>query len=236
MHYSPFYIQVVPVPTSGRKGDWMRALIIRTIIGALVGFLIGLICEKTMPVILAKRKRTMYQSDNEKRFLLGVMSACGAVIGFRIPQFGMLVYIFLLLGISEMIAVIDWHERIIPNELWQAVIILKIIFSIPTMFGVPGFPQLNIVESLIGFVACFIIFTLPGIFKKNVGAGDVKLAAAIGFGLGMWGALYAIVFMGLMILGYSSIQKKAPLLKMLESMIPMGPFIVSGMMGVLLFI
>ena len=88
----------------------------------------------------------------------------------------------------------------------------------------------KMVQALLGMLACFLVFSFPGILGKNVGAGDVKLAAAMGFLLGTYSSLLGIVIMGVMILGFSFMQNKMPVLQFVKTNIPMGPFITVGMM------
>ena len=212
------------------------SFVIRIVITSILGFVVSYLSKKLIPVILNKRNRVINITKNEDNILSIIGWVIGGLIGFKYDGLAMISYTLLLLGLSIMIGVIDFHERIIPNELWQSIIILKLIYCIPSLFGIKGFETLNLLESIIGYVVLFIIFLTPSLFKKNVGAGDIKLAAAIGFSFGIYNALCAVIFMGLMIIAYTTIKKDVPFLKTLESMIPMGPFIVSGMMGVLLFI
>jgi len=79
---------------------------------------------------------------------------------------------------------------------------------------------------------CFVIFFLPSLFGKQVGAGDVKLAAAMGFALGLTGSLYAIACMGALVLLYTFLDNRLPLAERLKSMIPMGPFLALGLVVV----
>ena len=190
--------------------------VIRIVVCAIIGYLESIVCEKGIVSLLNKRNRSIEMSKKEQRLLAAVMAAGGAVLGYKFDSVVMLVYSLVLLGISEMIAVIDWHHRIIPNELWQAIIFLKLAFCIPTFFGVEGFLQLNLWDSVLGIVVCFFVFAAPRLYKKAVGAGDIKLAAAIGFGLGLTNALLAIVLMGVCVLVYTTSKKNIAMLKVLE--------------------
>lgn len=173
-------------------------------------------------------------SEKADRLLPVVTALLGAVIGAVTTGFIMPVYALLLLCVCTVVAVMDWCHRVIPNPAVLAVFALKLLFGIPALLGVPGFPEWSIVQSLIGLVACFVVFSLPGFLGKNVGAGDIKLAAAMGFLLGIYEALAAVVIMGLLILGYVMVQHRIPMLQFLKTNIPMGPFIAVGMLAVLL--
>lgn len=214
----------------------MGVLVIRTILCALIAAGGEWICERLIHGMLKKRNKELEISSRERLFLLVVMTLAGAAIGYRFTSLGGMAFALILLGISLMVGVIDWHFRIIPNGLWEAIILISILFAIPTFFGIEGFREFSILQSILGYIVCFIVFSLPGFFKKNVGAGDIKLAAAVGFCLGLYQAMFAIVAMGLLVIGYILLQRNAPILSMFRTMIPMGPFIAAGMMAVLLWI
>ncbi len=214
----------------------MGVLVIRTILCALIAAGGEWISERLIHVMLKKRNKELEIGSRERLFLLAVMIIAGAAIGYRFTSLGGMAFALILLAISLMVGVIDWHFRIIPNGLWEAIMVVAILFAIPTFFGIEGFREFSILQSIIGYVVCFIIFSLPGFFKKNVGAGDIKLAAAIGFALGVYQAMFAIVAMGLLVIAYIVLQRKAPILQMIQTIIPMGPFIAAGMMAVLLWI
>ncbi len=79
---------------------------------------------------------------------------------------------------------------------------------------------------------CFIIFLLPAALKKQVGAGDIKLAAALGFCAGIPGCLYAIALMGVLIMLYIMLARREPLLLMIKKLVPMGPFMAAALIAV----
>ena len=108
-------------------------------------------------------------------------------------------------------------------------------YSILTaVFGLIGLISFQIWQSLLGLAVCFVIFFLPSLFGKAVGAGDVKLASAMGFALGLVGSLYAVVCMGALVLLYALIDSRVPLPQRLKTMIPMGPFLALALIVVLL--
>ena len=98
------------------------------------------------------------------------------------------------------------------------------------LLHIPGAPTFRVLSSLIGMVFCLLVFSAPGLMGKRVGAGDIKLAAAMGFLLELQTTLIAIVVMGVLMLGYSVFQRKMPLLVFLKTDIPMGPFLAAGML------
>lgn len=155
--------------------------------------------------------------------LIGIGIFC--VSGFSISS----VYYFALLIIGGTVSITDIHFRIIPNDMLIALLLTALCFGIPGLLGAEGFPEFSVRSSLLGLVVCFSIFMLPSALSKKVGAGDVKLAAAMGFALGLWNSLLAIVVMGVLVLMFTILQRKAPALKFVKAMIPMGPFIAVAM-------
>jgi prepilin signal peptidase PulO-like enzyme (type II secretory pathway) len=100
------------------------------------------------------------------------------------------------------------------------------------IFGLSKIIYFNLLHSLAGMTACFILFLLPAALKKHVGAGDIKLAAALGFSAGIPGCLYAIALMGILIILYIMITGREPLLLMVKKLVPMGPFMAAALIAV----
>jgi leader peptidase (prepilin peptidase)/N-methyltransferase len=132
-----------------------------------------------------------------------------------------LVSIQVTLGL--LIAFIDVKIRIIPNELVLTILILGIIFQ-TLLFGMYG-----IIGSIMSMIFIMIIFTAVAIFMGlgKVGAGDVKLAGAIGFALGYPLIVTAIVTMSIVLFTYIITGLVLKKIKM-TTMLPLAPFLVSG--------
>ena len=177
--------------------------------------------------LLLRRRNIDSQLERKYRLLLAAaMALFGGVIGWRVGlSFGGL-YRLLLMTVSACVFVIDAKHRVIPNELVLAILVLAAVF------GLTGTFSFQIWSSLVGLAACFVLFFVPSLFGKNVGAGDVKLAAAMGFALGLTGSLYAIVGMGVLVLAYLLFQVRVPMLERLKAVIPMGPFLALALVAV----
>ena len=157
-------------------------------------------------------------------------AVCGGGIGFCVGQWLLMTAALAILTVSFAVAISDGLCRIIPNPTILAVFAVKLLLIAAALLHIPGAPPIEILSSLGGMVSCFLLFSAPGLMGKQVGAGDIKLAAAMGFLLGFGGALVAVAVMGILVLGYSVVQQKMPLFVFLKSSIPMGPFIAAGMM------
>ncbi|MEA4823336.1 MAG: A24 family peptidase [Clostridiaceae bacterium] len=199
--------------------------------GILVGCAGG--AAMTMPWIILKKWILIKREIPDKAILgirlaglLIVLACAGGILGgFAGVSWKLLYLLFLLLDCS-LIAVIDWEYSIIPNGLILA------LFPLTLFFASTRTIEFHIWSSAIGLVLCFILFLFPKIFGKNVGAGDVKLAAAMGFCTGWIGCLYASVVMGALILLFTMFQRNVPFAQRFQKLIPMGPFIAAALLVV----
>lgn len=204
----------------------------------VIGIVVGLVCKFASgwleQYILDKRNLEVRTSRLEFVIVLVAAIVAGVVIMIKFQLITEIIYAFFILIICMTISVIDLHHKIIPNGLLLGMLVVKLLIGIPGLFDITIFPRWNILLSLIGLVAGFIVFAIPGAFGKAIGAGDVKLAACAGFCLGIDGLLYSVVFMGVGVLAFSMIQKNKTLRNMMYEMIPMGPFLAVGVLWVML--
>lgn len=202
--------------------QFVLPILLGTVLGAALSVPVWL-----LSAWLLRRRSIDSLLEPKYRLCLAVaMALFGGVIGWRTGvSFGGL-YRLLLLAVSASVFVIDAKHRVIPNELVLAILVLA------ASFGFAGAFSFQIWSSLLGLAACFVLFFVPSLFGKNVGAGDVKLAAAMGFALGLTGSLYAVVGMGVLVLAYLMLQVRVPMLERLKAVIPMGPFLALALVAV----
>lgn len=212
----------------------MEIVAIKMLIGMISGIGCSLISIFFEKVLLEKRSRVFKTSKKEKNIItiLAIVVSCFTVV--NVNRISEIIYILLMLLACILIYVTDLHHRIISNEILLLMLVAKLIIGIPALFGVTWVPEFNIISSLIGFVAGFVVFMIPAFMGKSVGAGDIKLAAVMGFCLGINGLLYAIVLMGIGVLIYEFIKGRTSLKNAMYEMIPMGPFMAVAMMVVML--
>ena len=180
--------------------------------------------------LLQKRNRGERASRPTQCTVVIAAAICGGIIGLYSAEWLPAVFAMAVLTASITAAVSDWLCRLIPNPTVLAVLFLKCLLIAGGLLKIPGFPSPGLLSAFGGMVFCFLLFLAPGLMGKQVGAGDIKLAAAMGFLLGFNGALLAVVVMGALLLGYCMFQQRMPLLMFLKTNIPMGPFIAAGMM------
>ena len=190
-------------------------------LGAALSFPARLLCS----FLLKQRGFDPAMERKHYWMLLGALALVGGVIGWRAGVSFRGLYLMLILFVAACAFYIDAKNRVIPNELVLAILVLA------AAFGLTGTIHFQIWQSLLGLVVCFVIFFIPGLFGKQVGAGDVKLAASMGFALGLTGSLYAIAAMGVLVLLYTFLDNRLPLTERLKTMIPMGPFLALGLVA-----
>ena len=213
-----------------------NSIFIRIIVGFIIGSGLSFIGTQIEKILLKKRELELVRVKYEKYIILVTTGIFGSVVMWRMSYSINAIYLFVLLIIGQVIVLSDTHHRIIPNDTLLAILIVKLAFGIPYLLGIKGFPQFNVPQSILGMVVSFVIFVIPSFMGNNIGLGDVKLAGCVGFCLGLLGSMAAIVLMGMFELLYTVLQRKEPILIMLKNMLPMGPFMIFGMMAVLLFI
>lgn len=205
--------------------------IIRIVICAVCGAGAGIAGIYLTRLLLKQRSLEYRVTPIAEKIIVAAMAIPGGAIGAFTTGIALPICGMLMLCVCVTIAITDWYQRIIPNQTVLAILVLALAFGMPTMFGAYNFLKFDIIQSLIGLVVCFVVFALPGLFKKNVGAGDIKLAGAMGFFLGINYALVAIMLMGILVIVYGLFQRKMPILSFIKSQIPMGPFITLGLMS-----
>ncbi len=137
----------------------------------------------------------------------------------------------ILFSLAVLIAIIDLRIRIVPNELLLIMILVGIPFQMIN-FGVSA--ALISVLCMAAMIIFFISVAFLVGFDK-VGAGDVKLAGAMGLALGYPNIITALVIMSAVFLVYSAgglIIKKLTM----KSMLPFAPFMMCGMIFTLTYI
>lgn len=130
----------------------------------------------------------------------------------------------LLFTLCILTALIDLQIRIIPNELVLAMLLLGLGLHLSDS-GVASLPGAAL--SLIGMM---VLFTAAAAFVGfgKVGAGDVKLAGAMGFALAYPGILNALLLMCGALIVYIGLGLALRKLTM-RTMLPFAPFMMFGM-------
>ncbi len=136
-----------------------------------------------------------------------------------------------LFSTAVLIAIIDLRIRIIPNELLLGMVVVGLAFQ-AVQFGFTA-----ILISGICMIAMIVFFTVVAgmVGFDKVGAGDVKLAGAMGLALGYPNIITALIIMSVVFLLFSLVGIAIRKLT-LKSMLPFAPFMMIGMVVTLAYI
>ena len=132
----------------------------------------------------------------------------------------------LILSACIIISAVDITIKKIPNEMLLFTLIIGLVF----VFVNNQASSINL--NIIGFIVGFIMFFLPAMIGKGAGWGDVKYAAVVGFSLGIYNFLTAVMVMTLILLVYTAyimVTGKGNL----KTKIALGPFMAAGFVAVL---
>ena len=212
----------------------MTSLVLKAVIFSLIGAMSAYLSFHLMSRMKKRRGLTEDLSKTGRMISYLVLVLSGTAVGITVDGIFASVCAIAFIVICNIAAAMDIKFRIIPNEAIISLFALKLITLLSHLTGFSQLIAFDIMQSLLGLIICFAVFTIPGFLGKTVGAGDVKFASAMGFFLGIRYALLGIVLMGLIIIGFSIIQRKVPFLTYLKTAIPIGPFISLGMCFVLI--
>lgn len=204
--------------------------------GVGLGFFTPDISQK---IALHKCKKSDKELAEDKRYtsiLLKLIfcilnASVWALAGIYMENLFAAILLSILFSAAVMITVLDLHIRIIPNELVLVMLAVGIAFQ-AVQFGFKA-----LAFAALTMLIIMIVFTLlAGITGFGmVGAGDVKLAGAMGLALGYPNIFTALIVMAAALLIYSLgglLLKKLTL----RSTFPLAPFLMSGMVIALLCI
>lgn len=152
-------------------------------------------------------------------------------VSIKIDNLFLAFLVVLMISTGIIIAFIDVNIRIIPNELVLVLLILGLIFQLSS-YGLksllPAFVSMAVMMAVFISVAGFVGF-------GKVGAGDVKLAAAMGLSLSYPHIVTAVIIMAIVLIvfiGVGFFLKKI----YMTTMLPLAPFMISGYIFSLLYL
>lgn len=201
-----------------------------SIILGLIGIYIGLFIPEFSLFVIKKKKGMDYTYGNSLLSIRSYKICFGLINGLIWLLAGIfldtglkMLFLSIQVTLGLVIAFIDIKIRIIPNELVLTMFVVGVIFQ-AIYYGL---------HEVLGSVACMIfimvVFTAVAIFMGfgKVGAGDVKLAGAIGFSLGYPLVVVAMLTMAVVLLLYIVTGLAIKKIK-LTTMLPLAPFLIVG--------
>ena len=206
-------------------------MLYKLIIFAIIGLYIGYIIPKLSLKLIEYKKKTKNIDNKEAQLfdsrinilIILFNGAAWCFTAYTAESLFAAVLISVQISLGIIFAYIDIKIRIIPNELILVLLTLGIIYQ-AFNYGLEG-----ILGSIICMVFIMIVFTALATFMGlgKVGAGDVKLAGAIGFALGYPSVVTAMGAMAALLLSYILIGLALRKIR-LTTMLPLAPFLVAG--------
>ncbi len=176
------------------------------------------------------------QYNRKKWFLVAmavyvVIDAVGAFIMSKkdmgiVPSASMCV----LINALFLLAVIDYRHKIIPNRYILFLLLTRLVFIVVQGLCEGGVADVGevMISSFIGFVVGFVILGITAfVTGKNLGFGDVKMYAVIGFFTGGAAVLDVLIYSTVIcaVVGISLVVMKKCNMK---TLVPMAPFAFFG--------
>lgn len=140
-----------------------------------------------------------------------------------------ILYLFIILDI----AFVDQIVRKIPNINVLGMFVVKIVFIAIQIFNGAEVKAV-IVPSILGLGIGAVLFFIPSLFAKYIGAGDIKYCAAIGFCFGIYDFLQAMIIMAVAML-FLLIYLMATHKGNLKTLSAMGPYLSLGVIVTIIF-
>lgn len=202
-----------------------------TVLIMITGAAVGVLMEKSALTLVKHRVNTLVQhqftGSLSKTIFWAMMNALTWLLLIKLNGLeAKTLESMMLFSICVILSTVDISIRKIPNEL-----VLMTLF-VGAAFMITGQPITSLATSVFGLVIGFVIFLLPAMIGKGAGWGDVKYAAAVGFCLGVYGIISAIMIMTFILMIYAAyliIRGKGNL----KSKVALGPFMASGFVSVL---
>lgn len=124
--------------------------------------------------------------------------------------------------------IVDMNTRTIPNTLVLAMLVVGTVFYGMHFFAEPDAFGGTILDAVIGLLGCLILFyVMSRLTKDGMGMGDVKQLAALGWMIGLRGALVSALF-SLLACAMAAIVLLVSKKKNTKDSVPFGPFIFFG--------
>lgn len=211
-------------------------IVILGLAGAALGYELPDIAKRV--AIYKCRKKKTELSDNPhytatyiKLMLCVLNGAAWALSGIFTELFPVAVLSSFLFSTAVLITIIDLRIRIVPNEL------LLVMAAAGLVFQAVQFGLIAILISVLCMLAMMVFFSVVAgmVGFDKVGAGDVKLAGAMGLALGYPNIITAMIIMCAVFLLFSAVGLILRKLT-LKTMLPFAPFMMIGMVSSLAYI
>jgi leader peptidase (prepilin peptidase)/N-methyltransferase len=198
------------------------------ITGGLLGFMIPVITKKISAYKCRKKGIARERKEDlDSLFIRLTVCLCNAVLwalaGYRMTNILSSLLVSFLFSLAFAVALTDWQIRIIPNELVLAMFVSGL--GLQTTIG----GQHALLLSLLSMAGMILLFTAVAAITgfRMIGAGDMKLAGAMGAALGYPHLLVALMVMSAALFLYGSIGLLTKRLTLISTF-AFAPFMMLG--------
>lgn len=202
--------------------------------GAGLGFFLPDLSRRLVRYKCEKKDQALPPDANDPSILLKLlffvlMAFVWAAAALKMETLPSAFFLSLLVSVSFAVILIDLWIRIIPNELVLALFLVGAAFQL-SLSG-----PLALLVSVFCMAVMMMLFTAVAAFMGfgKVGAGDVKLAGAMGFALAYPDVVTAVIVMSAAFFLFTAVGllfRKVTL----RTMVPFAPFMMCGMIVSLL--
>ncbi|WP_034448917.1 prepilin peptidase [Butyrivibrio sp. AE2032] len=179
-----------------------------------------------------KKAVSVIQGKTSRILLLILIGLFAAVCGYfaQINASDLLSYLKLSMGMLILFAVVitDMELFVIPNLFVLILLGGRIVFFIAELFVIGQSAWMLILNNLlVGIIVMVFLLIMSAITKGGLGAGDIKLYAALGFLCGANMAVFSLFF-ALIVSALVSLILLISKKKKLRDSFPLGPFVCFG--------
>ena len=193
---------------------------------AITGMTSGILLRKAAMYAIASRQRNspsaalLYGGNAEAAW--AAVNGMAWLIAYFLFGFSLrMLEVLYALSACMVLTSVDLYIRRIPNR----ALALLFLGALAFLYARNDWASLG--SHLLGAMLGAAIFVVPVLIERQVGMGDVKLAAAIGFYLGALPALAMLLVMSILLLGYGTYALLAKK-RSLKSIIALGPYMSIG--------
>jgi len=208
-----------------------------TLIGGFLGYIVGLgvwmavryfvSCYRDQPIATPAGRGAPWLLEAHGFISLPAaltqagLALWGAYAGWQAPGLPRLASALVVTGILVAISLVDVQARRIPNGLVLALLLWALVQ--PLWLGQP-----TLVAAAVGLAIGGGLFLLLALIRRGaMGAGDVKLAAALGALLGYPGLLHGL-FWGILVAGVAALVLLATRRAGRKDYMAYGPYLALG--------
>ena len=196
--------------------------------GGLLGFWIPAVSKKISAYKCRRKGFTPERKKDLDSHFIRLTTCLGnaavwALAAYRMEDTLAALLTSFLISLAVVIALTDWGIRIIPNEL----VLAMFVSGLGLQAAIGGLQQLLL--SLISMAGMMLLFTAVAVVTGfgMVGAGDMKLAGAMGAALGYPNILIALIIMSVVLFLYGSIGLLVKRLTLISTF-AFAPFMMLG--------